>query len=86
MVYRKLSKTASLPVTCHRFSSSDSAILPDDEVKRQHSVKCQVGQVHAAKAKLTLGLSFLDGISKATDNIGLELGGDVDDRRCTDEF
>jgi hypothetical protein len=39
------------------------------------SVKCQVGQVHSAKAAVNALPLFLDGISKATDNIRLQRHG-----------
>src|SRR5262249_53576341 len=44
--------------------------------KRQYSVKCQVSQVHSAKARINARPLFLDGISKATDNTRLKCGGD----------
>ena len=54
MIYRKLPKTASPSVTCHpsrvQFFRFRHSHLHDDEAKRQYSVKCQVGQVHSAKA------------------------------------
>jgi hypothetical protein len=63
MIYRKFPKTASLPVT-----RSVLQILP-------FSLKCQVGQVHSAKATVNARFPFLDGISKATDNIRLQRHG-----------
>jgi hypothetical protein len=70
MIYRKLPKQRHYlsPVTGVQFFRFCHSHLPDDEAKRQYSVKCQVGQVHSAKATVNARFPFLDGISKATDN------------------
>ena len=39
MTYRKLPKIAALPVTCHRFSSSDSAILTSMMMKLNDNIR-----------------------------------------------
>ena len=71
MIYRKLPKTATLPVTRHRFSSSDSAILTSLMMKLNGNIWLNAKSVRFTqpRQRLTLGPSFLDGISKATDNM-----------------
>jgi len=73
MIYTKLPKTASPPVTCHRFSSSASAILTSPMMKLNDNIRLNAKSVRFTqpRQRLTLGPLFLDGISKGTHNMRL---------------